>query len=140
MTDTPDIPARAVCPENGRTYRAVDVRTVRHQIRRPWNHDVAAEGFYFCDDPRCDVVYFALDGSRFRRADLRQSVGQKSNAADRTLCYCFDITLADVRTDQPGAGKRCREYVVAQTRAGTCDCSIRNPAGRCCLKDFPRDR
>jgi len=32
-----------------------------------------------------------------------------------------------------------RDFVVAQTRLGLCACDTRNPSGRCCLIDFPRD-
>jgi hypothetical protein len=50
------------------------------------------------------------------------------------LCYCFGVTKADARSD-PGIKK----FVMAQTKLGLCACEMRNPSGRCCLPDFPRD-
>jgi hypothetical protein len=28
--------------------------------------------------------------------------------------------------------------VIEQTRLHNCACDVRNPSGRCCLKDFPK--
>lgn len=127
-------PSRAVCPRNGRAYPRVAHRTVLHHVRAPWQRALSDQAYYFCDDRACDVVYFGADDSLLTRADVRTDVGQKSSAADRTVCYCFDISAADLRS----AASHAHAFVVEQTRTAACDCQIRNPSGRCCLKDFPK--
>jgi len=128
-------PKTAVCPRNGRAYAGVERRTVLHHVRQPWAHTLAHQVYYFCDDPNCDVVYFGEDQSLLIRGDLRGEVGQKSQGLDKTLCYCFDINAADIQTKDVYV--QARAFVIEQTRNATCDCTVRNPSGRCCLKDFP---
>lgn len=125
----------AVCPRNGRAYAMVTRRTILHHMRTPWQRSLPNQAYYFCDDPDCDVVYFGTDQSLLTRTDLRTEVSQKSRDPVKTLCYCFDISATDIRNDEAHA--RARAFVIEQTRKGTCDCAIRNPSGRCCLKDFP---
>lgn len=126
-------PDKHVCPVNGRVYAAVDHRTVLHHVKTPWARPILAQGYYFCTDPDCEVVYFGEDDRLLRRDDLRTAVGQKSRAPDRPLCYCFDIRASDARSD----GGCALQFVIEQTRDGSCDCAVRNPSGRCCLKEFP---
>lgn len=127
-------PRTAACPRNGRTYPTVELRTMLHHVQKPWTRTLAVQGYYFCDDPNCDVVYFGEDQSLLMRNDLRGEVGQKSQAPDKTLCYCFDINAVDVSKEDAHA--KARAFVIEQTRNAVCDCNVRNPSGRCCLKDF----
>lgn len=129
-----DYPDKHVSPLNGRVYSAVNRRTVLHQVKTPWARDIPEQGYYFCTDPDCEVVYFGEDDRLLRRNDLRTAVGQKSQAPDRLLCYCFDIRESDARSDRAGA---VRQFVIEHTRDGSCDCAVRKPSGRCCLKEFP---
>lgn len=130
-------PREALCPVNGRPYREVPRRTVLHHIKKPWRESLPAQGYYFCTDAECDVVYFGQDQSVIRRGAVRTDVGQKSTAADRVVCYCFDMTHTDILTAQTAAGNACKAFVVELSRQSACDCEIRNPSGKCCLKDFP---
>lgn len=131
------LPPVAVCPVNGQQYSAVSLRTVLHQIRQPWQQRLTAQRYYFCDDPDCEVVYFGNDQHVILRHQLRQIVGQKSTAPDKPICYCFDIRLTDILTQPHAAG--LKSYVTAHTGNAVCDCEIRNPSGKCCLRDFPRN-
>jgi len=134
-TTNSSIHGKAVCPINGQLYPQVSRRTVLHQIRQPWRRNLTAQQYYFCDDPNCEVVYFGDNQQIFLQNDLRQTVGQKSNATDKSVCYCFDIRLTDLHTDNDHI--RLKSFVTQQTRSSTCDCEIRNPSGKCCLRDFP---
>lgn len=89
--------------------------------------------YFFCSDDDCNVVYFAEDNSRVLRNELRESVGQKSKHSQRTICYCFDIKLSDIERDP----QKYKQFVIEQTKQSQCNCEIRNPSGKCCLKDFP---
>jgi hypothetical protein len=126
---------KAICPINGQLYAQVSRRTVLHQVNQPWRHDLTAQHYYFCDDPNCEVVYFGDDQQIIRRHEMRQCVGQKSTTPDKPVCYCFDILLADLQNENEQI--RLKTFVTNLTRTSTCDCEIRNPSGKCCLRDFP---
>ena len=133
-TSCTDYPKKAVCPVNGQAYQRVARKTLLHHLSKPWQLEVPEQGYYFCDSKDCDVVYFGEDSRTFNQAELRTQVGQKSSHSDRALCYCFDVT----QQDNVNHHNTPKEFVIEQTRAGACDCEIRNPSGRCCLKDFPK--
>lgn len=132
-----EYPRVATCPVNGRPYRQVSRRTLLHHVKKPWQATLPEQGYYFCTDPGCDVVYFGADRHVIRRDGVRLDVGQKSTADDRTVCYCFDMSHADIQAAQTDTGNPCKNFVVELTRQSACDCESRNPSGRCCLKDFP---
>ncbi len=133
-TDTPT--QSVACPACGQQGDAVTTTTLLHQLRRPWQQEVGDADYYFCSRRDCDVVYFSAQGAAFNTGQLRQAVGQKSTAAERTLCYCFDIRFNDI--EERGAEQRLRDFVIAKTRDKLCRCEERNPSGRCCLRDFPK--
>jgi hypothetical protein len=114
----------------------VGVTTLLHQLKEPWRQAITEGPYYFCAEAGCEVAYFDGAGRRFVVTGLRQPAGQKSTAADRTLCYCFDIRYSDL-ADSVSA-TRCRDFVIEATRAKRCACEQRNPSGHCCLRDFPK--
>ena len=127
-------PGKHKCPVDGEVYSEVSAQTIIHHLSKPWNWDDQGESFYFCDAPDCDVIYFSATGRIITQDQLRTAVGQKDCSESATLCYCFGVTRGAYLKDQ-----RIKAYVVDQTRKQTCACDSRNPSGRCCLKDFPRD-
>lgn len=131
-TDTTDnVPKRYRCPRNGRNYPQVPTTTILHHLRQPWQWAPTAENYYFCSDPECAVVYFGHDDSVLEQSALRTPVGLKDPAGEALICYCFGVSRSEA-TDPTIKG-----FVQQQTRQGTCACRTRNPAGRCCLADFP---
>jgi hypothetical protein len=123
------------CPANGLAYSEVSVKTIVHHLREPWCWTPTGRHYYFCDDPECDVVYFGDDDSVVPKSRLRTRVGAKGQDRNGLLCYCFGVTMADFERNPA-----IKDFVIAQTKAGGCSCETSNPAGRCCLKDFPRPR
>ena len=123
-------PKRHRCPVNGKTYTGVSPATILHHVNEPWNWRYKEQGYYFCDDPDCEVVYYGEDDSTISKKELRTAVGIKENNADSMICYCFGITRS------ASASPLIKEFVIKKTKDGTCACSTRNPSGRCCLKDF----
>jgi hypothetical protein len=128
-----DRPGKHRCPVNGIEYSEVCTKTVVHHVSRPWLVETRTNPYFFCDDPNCHVVYFRDDDSVISQAQVRTKVGSKENTDDAILCYCFGITKGDAASDPS-----IRAYIIRQTKLGTCACEIRNPAGVCCLKTFPR--
>ena len=126
-------PKKLRCPVNGVEYAEVSARTITHHIKNSWQWQDKGLRYFFCDDPRCEVVYFGEDGSTITASQLRTPVGVKDGSGDALLCYCFGVTRADAQNDP-----EIRDFVAAQTKQGLCACDTRHPSGRCCLKDFPR--
>jgi len=120
------------CPDNGKTYAGVKRKTLLHHIAQPWRNSLPEQGYYFCTDPDCDVVYFGQDNTVVHTDELRTTVGQKSHDKDAAICYCFGVTKALARQD-----KTIKNFVRRQTKESNCSCETANPSGRCCLKDFP---
>ena len=122
------------CPVNGKPYHRVQRRTILHHLARPWERSVPEQGFYFCTDPDCDVVYFGQDNSVICSDSLRTSVSQKARLEDSVICYCFGVTRKQARAD-----KAIKAFIIEQTRNAACACETSNPSGRCCLGDFPAE-
>ena len=93
------------------------------------------QDYHFCPGLDCEVVYFACSsGSHFRKTDLLVRVGQKESEDPIPICYCFDITIADLREDLTRRGEtRIPETIAEEIRAGHCACEVKNPEGTCCL-------
>ena len=130
-----DFPKRHACPVNGKAYGLVSAVTIRHHIKAPWQWQARDQGYYFCSDPDCPVVYFGEDDSQIRRQDLRTPVGVKQHSPDALLCYCFGVSRSDAANCTAA-----RDYVVHMVREGMCACATSHPSGRCCLKDFPNGK
>ena len=129
-------PRRFTCPENKNEYIEIPIRTVLQQINSPWESSwqsrLTNQTYYFCDDPECGVVYFGLDGSVINKSELRSKVGVKEKSDDAQICYCFGVTKAEALQNP-----EIKRFVTQRTKEKQCACEIRNPSGRCCLKDFP---
>ena len=131
----PSVPSRCRCPINGKEYAAVSAITIKHHIRKPWRWLQKEQGYYFCTDPECAVVYFGEDGSVIEKSAVRTPVGLKAPSEESLLCYCFGVTAAEAL-----ANPELKEFVVEETRRNECACETRNPSGKCCLGEFPKRR
>jgi len=129
---TKAFPAKYRCPVNGKEYATVSSKTILHHIKNPWNVHLAQQGYYFCTDPNCDVVYFGQDDSVIPKSHMRSTIWQKDSGKDNTLCYCFGVTVAQTHN------RDIKDFVTQKTKESLCSCEIANPSGRCCLKDFPK--
>ena len=125
-------PRKQTCPINGQDYIRVPVKTILHHINEPWNVKLKKQGYYFCADPNCEVVYFGEDGTQIKKFDLRTKVGIKEKDGESIICYCFGVSKSAAKQDL-----LIKDFVVQQTKQHLCACDARNPSGRCCLKDFP---
>jgi len=126
-----------MCPVCGAKGRPVQILTVKSLVREHWA--VAASGtFSFCRAPDCDVVYFSNEAI-FRKPDVKVRVGIKEKDDPVPLCYCFDYTRADIRTDiEERFATEILERVKAEVEGGFCACETKNPSGACCLGEITR--
>ncbi len=123
-------PRQYKCPSNGKLYKEVSPATILHHMNEPWNWNNKDQGYYFCDDPDCDVVYFGEDDSLIKKSSLRTEVGIKEERDDALVCYCFGVSKKESKS------QKIKEFVIENTKNNNCACVTRNPSGRCCLKDF----
>jgi len=128
-------PSKCECPENGNIYLEVSSKTILHHLNKPWMHSLGEQKYFFCHDPECEVVYFAEDHSVIKKSQLRTRVGIKEQDDDALTCYCFGVSNIEARTL-----KEAKAFVIQQTKESACSCTTSNPSGRCCLKDFPKDK
>ena len=119
------------CPINHHDYVNVPLKTILHHIKDSWKTVLKEQGYYFCNDPECDVVYFGEDGTVINKTELRTMIFSKEKN-DALVCHCFGVSMLDAVNDP-----EIKEFVVQQTKNGSCSCETSNPSGRCCLKDFP---
>ena len=126
-------PKKHVCPVNCQEYNEVPSSTVMHHISEPWRWQHKEQGYYFCNDPDCNVVYFGQDDSIIETSSLRTRVGIKEQSEMALICYCFGINK-----QQALKKPETKAFVIEQTQKQNCSCTTSNPSGRCCLKDFPK--
>jgi hypothetical protein len=129
-------PKSHYCPANGKAYSSVKRKTLLHHISDPWHNALIEQGYYFCTDPGCDVVYFGQDNTVLHARNLRTAVWQKSQDDHATICYCFGVTKQLARTDNRKNGD-IKTFITEQTKQSLCSCETSNPSGRCFLKYFP---
>jgi len=125
-------PKKSACPSCNAISASVSTTTMQLHLIQPWQRELNALGYYFCKSADCNTVYFDDRGSLFNTNALRTRVGIKSSDEDALVCYCYGVSK------KQSYDKTIKDYVVSRTKAGQCDCTNRNPSGRCCLKDFPR--
>ena len=129
----------AECPRCRNRMKPVERITLMHHVAAPINQTIPADPFFFCSDVACPVVYFSNEGFVIQAAEVREKIGQKSTEDNRLICYCFGITNKRVMEEIEQAGQSAsKAFVVEQTTLKNCVCNIRNPSGKCCLKEFPK--
>jgi len=120
------------CPVNGKHYNSVSTDTILHHIKEPWLWHNKQQGYYFCEDPDCDVVYYGQDDSIIGTSALRTKVGIKEQTEQSIICYCFGINKSEAKNLD------IKQFVIKKTKQNICACTIRNPSGQCCLKHFTK--
>ncbi len=93
-------PKKHTCPVNGKQYSEVSSTTILHHLNAPWNWAAKPQGYYFCTDPDCDVVYFGEDDSLILKSELRTKVGLKEKNGDALVCYCFGVSKTDAANER----------------------------------------
>jgi len=121
------------CPVCCQPCKPISVKTILHHIKAPWLWQETQQDYFFCDSTACDLVYFGADNSLIKRSELRENISIKNKTEQATLCYCFAISYADARSNP-----EIKHFVEDKTKNKSCTYEVRNPSGKCCLKDFPK--
>ena len=126
-------PRKHLCPVNQQKYISVELKTILHHIKNSWNTNLKEQGYYFCDERDCNVVYFGEDNSVIKKSELRTIMFSKENNDNALVCHCFGVSKKEAMKNPA-----IKEFVIQQTKIGNCSCETSNPSGRCCLKGFPK--
>lgn len=129
--DGADPRACPICGERG--LRVLKVTVATHVPERFWSH--LSEGFYFCNNPACEMFYFNnVSKTYFLKDEVKTRFGLKEREPPRPICYCLQVTEEMIESEIIEKG--CcdsLEDIVAFTRAGTGKwCLTTNPSGKCC--------
>jgi len=129
-----------VCPECGTTGRSVKVRTIKQWLATHLVPDVPDTPFHFCASRSCPVVYFSEGRSiRYTVQQLRYPVGIKEAVPSLPLCYCFGVTEEMIAEEVRKIGRSTySSWITRETKQGNCACEVRNPSGKCCLKEVKK--
>jgi mercuric ion transport protein len=128
-----------VCQQCGRPGKPIDRITVDALLKPELRAGLNGMRYVFCETPDCPVVYFALDGTRFTKDQIRVRVGLKETEDPILVCYCFGITERMIREEMERTGRSTASARIrSEVKAGTCRCEVENPSGRCCLGEVSR--
>lgn len=98
------------CSVNHNDYIQVPLKTILHHIKDSWKSTLKDQGYYFCNDPECDVVYFGEDGTVINKTELRTKIFLKEKN-DGLVCHCFGISMFEAK-----ANSEIKEFVIQQTK------------------------
>ena len=131
--DQPGAPRRMRCPISGSVGQPVQWTTMAALVvgEVPPRQQIA-----LCRDSDCDLVYFGDHGLELRSADMRTVPGFK-RGSDGLVCYCFLHTRDGIQGEVLETGRRSTfESISRQVKAKNCACEVRNPTGKCCLREI----
>ncbi len=89
-----------------------------------------------CLDADCEVVYFGDRGLELRSADVRTVPGFKQGS-DHLACHCFLHSRDAIEQEVRAQGSSpTLEFIRTQVKEKNCACELRNPTGKCCLREI----
>lgn len=91
-----------------------------------------------CRDVDCDVVYFGSLGLDLRTNDVHAVPGFKVGIRG-LACYCFHYSRQTIEDEVRSLGSSPGlDFIRSQVQEKNCACEVRNPTGKCCLKEIQR--
>ena len=121
--------AEGVCPQCKQKGDSVNTDTLKIHIKDL--SKIENFTYHFCKTPDCHTIYFSVANS-FLKDDVNKEIGVKSySSQNANICYCFNYTKENIKKDS------FKEKTKKLKIAG-CNCSFRNPQGKCCTADFKK--
>jgi len=91
---------------------------------------------WLCMDPACDAVYFGDRGLQLLSAQLR-AVPAFKIGSEGVACHCFQHSQRTIEQEVRALGSSPTvDAIRARVRNRDCACEVRNPTGKCCLRDI----
>lgn len=114
-----------VCGEPGKNVRIETLQNIVKDFRLP----SILDGYCLCLSDKCDVVYFGQQ--LFYKDDVKVKVWFKEDDSSVPVCYCSDVTEADIIEHVAKRGC-CVDIQDIQKHTGANtgkECLTKNPAG-----------
>jgi len=119
--------------------RVVAAETIRAILKRGAATPLLALERRFCKTRTCKVLYYGADGRFVEKDAAVVRVGLKETEEPIPLCYCFNLSRADVWREVAKTGSSSiPARITAEVKAGRCACDVKNPSGGCCLGEVNR--
>lgn len=138
---TPGLEKKEICPACKEEGIAVKSLTLTHMVKKERLKLLpVTEGFYFCRNPECGVVYFNREiGVLIHKEEVRVRVGIKEKDDPVPLCYCFGWTRKKIYDEirRKGYSTAIKDISEKAKKAG-CRCEVKNPSGRCCIEEVKK--
>ncbi len=116
------------CPICGNKGNKVKNDTMIHHVK-----DISKmgdRGYFFCSNSECDVVYFQ-DKETFTINMVNKEIGLKNTSSSQSsICYCYNYPRSELYDES------IIDKINIRIENYGSRCDIRNPSGRCCLKDI----
>ncbi|MEE9230825.1 MAG: (2Fe-2S)-binding protein [Acidobacteriota bacterium] len=121
------------CPSCKRPGKRLEEITVKALLRGQALARRSESEHRFCSTPTCLVVYYGRYET-FSREDVSVRVFQKESCPERPVCYCFEVSEADILQEAArSGGSATSRRIRALIEADRCACELKNPQGSCCL-------
>ena len=136
----PEVHTKAPCPLCGALGASVPAITLESLLTPSALRTIEGktEGWHFCQTPACEAVYFQ-NASILRQTHLRIPVGLKEGIRPAMVCYCFEWSIERMQEEIERQGyTQALDDIKHNMDTIGCDCSRRNPSGRCCLGDVKK--
>ena len=127
---------RPTCPACKVSGYKINISTIFHHLKMPWKTDLTVGEWGSCESDLCDVIYFQVDGQKITTNQIREIPAFKKRIPEAMLCNCFGVSLGGYQAASTSDQQMIRDWITERTRNRQCACDVRNPGGRCCLKDF----
>lgn len=129
--------SKETCPSCGGNGVAVSKKTFKSHLKKELYSDIKnePESFHFCDNPKCDTVYYSNSGDeKYSQKDVRQKINIKNNDLDTPLCYCKKLLKQDVLEMIERKEENIPSKIKAIISEGVSFCEKSNPRGTCCTE------
>lgn len=121
----PQVQRCPVCSEPGKKVRIETLINIIKADRLP----ATLEGYFLCLSNKCDVIYFGQQ--ILYKDDVKVKVWFKEEESSVPVCYCMDVTQADI-IEHIAVRGCCTDIEDIQKHTGANtgkDCSTKNPTG-----------
>lgn len=124
-----------ICPRCGGLGIAVASETLNAFVKSDRRSELADTGF-FCQFPRCEVIYFD-DFERILTADaVVRPVWPKD--VDAPICGCFGFKAEEIDDDFRSGSVARVKAAVARANSAEARCLTKSPTGRNCAGEIQR--
>lgn len=93
---------------------------------------ISGGSYSFCSTPSCTVVYFS-DEDTFTTSMINKEIGLKDDSSEQgIICYCYHYLKSELYETS------IIDKISIRIDNFGCRCDLRNPSGKCCLKDIKK--